>query len=313
MSHFDAKAARAKRPLPLWVDAFTRDTALLETDEVGAYLKILMTMWSAHACALPNEPRKLAKAAGVSLRLWNSRIGPSIMGFFIDCDEGITQHRLRKEARYVERSVQAQSDRKSGALPESETYASPQVTPVDPHENAEYLDKPLKNNNVPSSVDDAVVIPPTYPTQQPNNLPKIDDADDSAGEELTFREQVIVAAGHDKSGMTATGGRVGKLDDWAAFEKACFDLSISQPEALRIVAETAHQKRDGPAGSLKYFIPPLREFAGARSGATVTPITAKRTGGQNAGRNFDDNHREYARLVGTGQIVREPDPSDPFA
>jgi predicted ThiF/HesA family dinucleotide-utilizing enzyme len=36
-------------------------------------------------------------------------------------------------------------------------------------------------------------------------------------------------------------------------------------------------------------------------------------GGKNAGRNFDDNHREYARLVGTGQIVREPDPSDPFA
>ena len=36
-------------------------------------------------------------------------------------------------------------------------------------------------------------------------------------------------------------------------------------------------------------------------------------GGNNAKANFDTNHREYARLVGTGQIKRNPIPDDPFA
>jgi len=36
-------------------------------------------------------------------------------------------------------------------------------------------------------------------------------------------------------------------------------------------------------------------------------------GGQNGRRNFDDNHREYVRLIGEGKINRGPDPSDPFA
>jgi len=106
MSDFDAKAARAKRPLPLWVDALVRDTALLETDEFGAYIKILMAMWSSRSVALPTEPRKLARAAGVSLRLWNSRVWPALEQYFSTCEDGLTQKRLREEAAYVERHNQ---------------------------------------------------------------------------------------------------------------------------------------------------------------------------------------------------------------
>lgn len=112
MAEFDPKASRAKRPLPLWVDAFLRDTQSLETDEVGAYLKILMAMWVRPDLTLPNEPKKLARAAGVSLRLWKSRIGPAIAEFFDHAPEGVTQKRLQKEAAYVERHVKQQSDRK---------------------------------------------------------------------------------------------------------------------------------------------------------------------------------------------------------
>lgn len=45
----------------------------------------------------------------------------------------------------------------------------------------------------------------------------------------------------------------------------------------------------------------------------IKPQLKAINGGQNGRREFDDNHREYARLIGSGQIQRGPDESDPFA
>lgn len=109
--------------------------------------------------------------------------------------------------------------------------------------------------------------------KQLNNL-TIDD-DVSAGSEISFREKVLIAAGHDASGLTATGKIVGGSADWAGFSQACGDLGILPEDALQVVAETANQKRDGPPNSLKYFIPSLQKFAGAKSGAKVVPITGQ--------------------------------------
>lgn len=144
---FDAKAARTKRPLPLWMDSLMRDTMLLEPDEFGAYIKILCAMWGVRSAALPNDQRKLSRAAGVSLRLWNSRIGPALEGYWTECEEGITQKRLRKEAAYVERQVTNQSDRK----------------------RAENPDKSLENNDTVQSTDISTDVPTVNPSQQPNN------------------------------------------------------------------------------------------------------------------------------------------------
>uniref|UniRef100_UPI004048C2B7 DUF1376 domain-containing protein n=1 Tax=Yoonia sp. TaxID=2212373 RepID=UPI004048C2B7 len=103
-------------------------------------------------------------------------------------------------------------------------------------------------------------------------LDKITD-DDSARAVLTFRESVLEAAGHDRSGVTANGKVVGQIGEWAEFQKACDDLSISEAEALTVVAETTQRKRDGPATSLRYFKQPLQEFAGAKFAAPLNPIT----------------------------------------
>tara|TARA_R110002051_G_scaffold325869_1_gene432649 strand:+ start:4804 stop:5625 length:822 start_codon:yes stop_codon:yes gene_type:complete len=97
--------------------------------------------------------------------------------------------------------------------------------------------------------------------------------DDSARAVLTFRESVLEAAGHDRSGITANGKVVGQSGEWAEFQKACDDLSISEAEALTVVAETTQRKRDGPATSLRYFKQPLQEFAGAKFAAPLNPIT----------------------------------------
>ena len=67
MSNFNAKRARTKRPFPLWVDAFQRDTQHLTADEVGAYMLILMAMWVRETCDFPDDDRRLAAVFAVDL------------------------------------------------------------------------------------------------------------------------------------------------------------------------------------------------------------------------------------------------------
>lgn len=112
MSKFNPKRARAKRPCPLWVDAFQRDTQHLAADEVGAYMLILMAMWTRGACDFPDDDRRLAAVSRVSPRLWKGRIGPVIREFLTAQNGVLISERLRKEAAYVERQCKAQSDRK---------------------------------------------------------------------------------------------------------------------------------------------------------------------------------------------------------
>lgn len=147
---FNAKSARSKRPLPLWVDAFHRDTQDLSAEEIGAYVLILAAMWSRESCDLANDDVRLARVCRISPTLWKRKIGPKIMGYFAEGDGFIWSEMLRKEAKFVELSVSKQSNRKKGNVAHNV----------------------LKTNNVPQSADN----PRTnhgqavdQPTQLPNN------------------------------------------------------------------------------------------------------------------------------------------------
>lgn len=146
MAEFNAKAARAKRPCPLWVDAFHRDTQHLAADEVGCYLLILMAMWTRESCDFPDDDRRLAHIARVSLRLWRSRIGPIIRQFLSVDGDALFSKRLREEAAYVERQVTHQSERKKG----------------------DNSGKSLKSNDSDKTADKSTVKPRHHPSQQPN-------------------------------------------------------------------------------------------------------------------------------------------------
>lgn len=157
MADFNAQRARAKRPCPLWVDAFQRDTQHLQADEVGAYMLILMAMWTRPTCDLPNDPARIARVARVSKRLWDSRIGVAIMDFLEVSDGVLVSKRLRKEAAYVERQVSQQSSRKAGKK----------------------IGKALKNNNQGQTVDATMDKSTEHPSQQPNNLQRKEEPNGS--------------------------------------------------------------------------------------------------------------------------------------
>lgn len=263
MTSFDAKSARAKRPLPLWVDALLRDTALLEADEFGAYIKIMMAMWGSRDVAVPDDPRKLARASGVSLRLWKSRVGPALSGFWTICPEGLTQKRLREEAAYTERQVANQSNRKK----------------------PENSDKHLKNNDQASSADTSADTSVDHPTQLPNI--REEGGGGSAGaraddnpprpDVATTREEILMAMGIDQSGVTATGKIIGRSSDMLEYRRWVDDLGLDHKMILAIVGEVMDSKPDaGPPSTFTYFTKAMQRAAARRRRPALAPIETGR-------------------------------------
>ena len=56
--------------LPLFTDAFIRDTTHLTAAQTGAYLMLLMTAWRAPDCSLPDDDKLLARIARMDGRAW---------------------------------------------------------------------------------------------------------------------------------------------------------------------------------------------------------------------------------------------------
>lgn len=253
MSKFNAQAARAKRPCPIWVDAFQRDTQHLEADEIGAYFLILMAMWTRESCDFPDDDNRLARVSRVSTRLWKSRIGPVIRSFLTAEGGAVFSKRLREEATYVERQVKQQSDRKSG----------------------EKSDNPLKDIEPNASADMTVDEPGNHPSQQPNNPTEEDGGGGSAGargDDQTLLEQVCEAAGSPLGKLTAGGGGLGSQADGIEVSRWKADLGLTDEEILANVREQAAGKPDGPPSRLSYFTKGLQRFAGLKARGPLTPI-----------------------------------------
>lgn len=110
---FDARRARSKRPCPMWVDAFLRDTQDLEADQIGAYHLILYAMWGRVTCDFPMDERKLARVSRCSLHRWRRVIGPALLPFF-QHDGGVLKSKKLKEcAAYVENLCTRQHENRS--------------------------------------------------------------------------------------------------------------------------------------------------------------------------------------------------------
>lgn len=304
---FDPRRARAKRPCPMWIDAFIRDTLELEREDIGSYFLILGAMWSSVNCALHLDDKKLARVARVSPRKWSTTTKHIILPFFQTSGGALISKRLRKEAAFTEKYLAQQHCRTSGSnfkdilaehkwdeIPENPklnkkaTKLETLMGSESGNENAAVNKrKPLINNNQALSVDISVGASAdiSYPITQYQ-----DDADDSAGarqngnygdDQLTIREQIIVAMGHDKSGTTATGRQIGNPADMALVQQ-WMGLGLSIGDIIEQVASVTAKKRDGPAHSFKYFTGAMQELAGAKTAAPLEPIMP--TGGTAHGR-----------------------------
>lgn len=78
--------------MQLYVADYLGDTRHLTTEQHGAYLLLLMTMWRSDG-VLPKDDAKLARIVGLTVARWK-RISDDVMAFFDDCEGGITSRHL---------------------------------------------------------------------------------------------------------------------------------------------------------------------------------------------------------------------------
>lgn len=102
----------SERPfMQLYVSDFIGDTLQLSTEQIGAYMLLLMAMWNAGG-RLPDDDARLARVARLSLKKWRA-IGADLMTFFEREAGEIGHKRLTRELRKA--SVKSEARAAAGA------------------------------------------------------------------------------------------------------------------------------------------------------------------------------------------------------
>jgi predicted XRE-type DNA-binding protein len=137
----------------------------------------------------------------------------------------------------------------------------------------------------------------------PNPIePSIEQNDDDEGacefEDLTFREKVLLAMGHDRTGLTATGRIVCNPSQMIEVNRWIDDLALSQQEILMVIEATPC--REGAPSSPKFYTHEMQKFAGEKVKPKLQPI-ATQGGGHSASKtahkkSVEDDIAEAKRL-----------------
>lgn len=132
--------------MQLWVADFLADTMELDAREIGAYMLILMTMWSRDGY-LPSDTKKLQRVARVG-REW-PKVWAALEGYFQTDGDRIWNRRLLEEAQKcaAKREVNSHAGSLGGkakALKYREVaLANATKTPKQPESESEDRDKSL--------------------------------------------------------------------------------------------------------------------------------------------------------------------------
>lgn len=98
----------SERPfMQLYVSDFIGDTLQLSTEQIGAYMLLLMAMWNADG-SLPDDDAKLARVVRMSVKKWRA-ISGDLMAYFERQDGAISHNRLTKELEKSERKSQSRA------------------------------------------------------------------------------------------------------------------------------------------------------------------------------------------------------------
>jgi len=93
--------SRKPSHIPVFPDAYLRDTTHLTTEEHGAYFLLLLAAWGNENCDLPFDEKRLAKLAKMSLAKWR-KVSSNVLEFWTIERGRISQKRLQKEWDYVQ-------------------------------------------------------------------------------------------------------------------------------------------------------------------------------------------------------------------
>jgi hypothetical protein len=113
--------------------------------------------------------------------------------------------------------------------------------------------------------------PPSSPTSaRADPLPVVVVADQP--DNPSFRERLLVAMGHDPTGMTASGRIVGSPGDMLEAGRWQRDLGFDEATILDVVKHVCATKRDGPPTSFAYFTQAMERHAAALKASPLAPV-----------------------------------------
>ncbi|WP_185802962.1 helix-turn-helix domain-containing protein [Pontivivens nitratireducens] len=129
----------------------------------------------------------------------------------------------------------------------------------------------------------------------------------------TEREEILIAAGHDPTGLTATGRIVGSSAEMIEVQRWRNDLNLSQAEIVTIVQEVAAQKGYQPVSTLRYFTPAMQRFAGSKHAEKLNPTKQTQTRGKRHERQSANAAlNELENQLSSGQAYVDTSDRDPF-
>ncbi|TPM28244.1 DUF1376 domain-containing protein [Mesorhizobium sp. B2-3-4] len=98
----------SERPfMQLYVSDFVGDTLQLSTEQIGAYMLLLMAMWNAGG-TLPDDDARLARVARLPLKRWRA-ISAELLCFFERKGGEIGHKRLTRELRKAQLKSEARA------------------------------------------------------------------------------------------------------------------------------------------------------------------------------------------------------------
>jgi len=160
--------------MPLWVADFLAKTMGLDAREIGAYMLLIMALWS-HGGTLPNNPKKLQRIARCG-RDW-PRVWEAISHFFTVDDDTISQQRVTEELQKMrtKREVNAQNGARGGrakALKQKQgDLANATISPEQPYPYPEYNTHTSYECSDPQSKGDDDAERKSPVDDAPNNTP----------------------------------------------------------------------------------------------------------------------------------------------
>lgn len=268
--------------LPLWTDAYLADCGHLTDAEHGRYLMILVAMWRAPNCRIPNDDEWLARKFRRTIDAVKTELRPIINEFCESDGNWICQNRLLRERNHVEKSSKKQSERAKSRWKN---------------------EKPLCRGNATSG---------NAPTPTPTPT-SIIDADEARAREATPDEvgkEVLTILGvlNDPTWY----GNWGRVHQWMA-DGASPENDI-YPTIKRVMAKRGSA---GPPGNLKYFDQAVADAIKSRTEKlpdgriTQDAQTGHLSTEERAARILERLERERPRRVGGGDRANGGDVVSP--
>jgi uncharacterized protein YdaU (DUF1376 family) len=297
--------------MQLYVGDYLADTTDLTTEQHGAYLLLLMTMWR-HGAKLPNDPSKLARIARVSPRRW-PQIWAEIERFFSSDAETIQSPRLTKEYEKAvsisqKRSASGAKGGAAKALKNNDTGLA-NASGLPKHSQKSDIIKSRDTNVSQSSGDD----PPPPNTNDLSDALAIYTA---AAEESGWPKIRDFSASR-RSALSARLKGAGGLDGWrAAVERAqksdhcCggnsrgwvinFDFITSKNGFNKLMEGNYDNRTHGNGRSQSGFVPDAAHPGGGGQVTSLAGLVARREADRrlSAQRAGGDVQREHPGLLG---------------